>query len=130
MWELVAARTRMLFMIVGRSADKVEAPATATKRVEPLSRGHAPRGPAVVSECVLGGRLSHSMKLRVDPWDPEYGGSIEIEPDLGPPPGLELEIEVPGAWSPLPAPVRAPACCAFIDGVRRIDARLVRRRWG
>jgi hypothetical protein len=64
------------------------------------------------------------MKLRIDPWDPEYGGSIELEPDLGPPPGLELDVEVPGGWSSLPAPVSSPACCAFIDGVRRIDARL------
>ncbi|MGO9958216.1 MAG: hypothetical protein ACLP50_19985 [Solirubrobacteraceae bacterium] len=64
------------------------------------------------------------MKLRVDPWDPEYGGAIELEPDLGPPAGLELDVETPGAWSPVPPPVSAPACCAFIDGVRRVDARL------
>jgi hypothetical protein len=64
------------------------------------------------------------MKLRVDPWDPEYGGSIELEPDLGPPPGLDLDCETPGAWSPVPPRVTAPVCCAFIDGVRRIDARL------
>jgi len=65
------------------------------------------------------------MKLRVDPWDPEYGGSIEVEPDLGPPPGLELDVEVAGDWAPITAPrIENPVCCAFIDGVRRIDLRL------
>ena len=65
------------------------------------------------------------MKLRVDPWDPEYGGSIELDPDLGPPAGLDLGVEVDGAWSPVPAPASRPGvCCAFIDGVRRIDLRL------
>jgi hypothetical protein len=65
------------------------------------------------------------MKLRVDPWDPEYGGSIELDSDLGPPAGLDLGVEVDGGWSPVPAPaVRSAVCCAFIDGVRRIDLRL------
>ena len=65
------------------------------------------------------------MKLRVDPWDPEYGGSIELEPDMGPPPALDLGVEVDGAWSPVAAPApRANVCCAFVDGVRRIDVRL------
>ena len=65
------------------------------------------------------------MKLRIDPWDPEYGGSVEIEPDLGPPSGLDLQVEVTGAWTPIAAPVAGKLpCCAFVDGVRRIDARL------
>jgi hypothetical protein len=65
------------------------------------------------------------MKLRVDPWDPEYGGSIELDPDLGPPAGLVLDVEVDGAWNPVSAPVaRTTLCCAFVDGVRRIDVRL------
>ncbi|MGO9961318.1 MAG: DNA double-strand break repair nuclease NurA [Solirubrobacteraceae bacterium] len=65
------------------------------------------------------------MKLRVDPWDPEYGGSVEMEADMGPPSGLRLDVETDGAWSPVPSPGRGSAvCCAFVDGVRRIDARL------
>lgn len=65
------------------------------------------------------------MRLRIDPWDPEYGGSIELEPDLGEPAGLALDVEVGGPWSPVPCQAReALPCCAFIDGVRRIDARL------
>ncbi len=62
-------------------------------------------------------------RLRVDPWDPEYGGSIELDDDLGLPP-VEFDVE-PRAWesrsiqlcSELPR-------CAFVDGVRRVDVRL------
>lgn len=65
------------------------------------------------------------MRLRIDPWDPEYGASAEFEPALGPPPGIQLEIETSGRWRPIPAAPRGGLpCCAFIDGVRRIDARL------
>ena len=75
--------------------------------------------------ALLGRDTEFEMRLRVDPWDPEYGGSIEIEPDLGPPAGLELDAEIGGPWNPIAAPPEQPGvCCAFIDGVRRIDARL------
>jgi hypothetical protein len=61
------------------------------------------------------------MRLRIDPWDPEYGASAEIDPDLEEPVGLELAVEVHEAWQPIPAPAReALPCCAFVDGVRRI----------
>ncbi len=65
------------------------------------------------------------MRLRVDPWQPDYGASAEIEIDLPPAVGLELDVEVAGRWGPIPAPEKADLpCCAFIDGVRRIEARL------
>lgn len=65
------------------------------------------------------------MRLRVDPWDPEYGASLELAPELGPPVGLDLEVEQDGPWSPIEAPAAAPVpCCAFIDGVRRVEAQL------
>jgi hypothetical protein len=65
------------------------------------------------------------MRLRVDPWDPEYGASVEIDGELAPPTGLDLGVETPGAWAPVaaPAPRKLP-CCAFVDGVRRIEAQL------
>jgi len=62
--------------------------------------------------------------LRIDPWDPEYGASIESEedPDRPPPP---VEFDEPVAWAPISVPaVDALPCCAFVDGVRRIDVRL------
>ena len=64
------------------------------------------------------------MNLRIDPWDPEYGSSVELEPDPGPPPGLDLTVEVAGVWEAIAPGPRSVRCCAFIDGVRRIDARL------
>lgn len=62
--------------------------------------------------------------LRIDPWDPEYGTSLELEGIEEAPQAVELDVEsVP--WQPLapPAPPELP-CCAFVDGVRRIDVRL------
>lgn len=62
--------------------------------------------------------------LRVDPWDPEYGASIESDEDPTRPPP-PVEFDEPVAWSPITAgPVDAMPCCAFVDGVRRIDVRL------
>ena len=65
------------------------------------------------------------MKLRIDPWDPSYGASVEIETELEEVVGLDLDVEVPGPWQPISAlEPEEGICCAFIDGVRRIDARL------
>jgi len=65
------------------------------------------------------------MKLRIDPWDPEYGASAEIDPELEQPVGLDLTAEVEGIWEPIDTqPLGTLPCCAFVDGVRRIDARL------
>src|SRR3954447_16398788 len=65
------------------------------------------------------------MRLRVDPWDPEYGASVELDAELEPAAGLDLTVEVAGAWTPIPATRRvAVPCCAFVDGVRRVDVRL------
>jgi hypothetical protein len=62
--------------------------------------------------------------LRVDPWDPEYGTSLELEMIDELPQAVELDVE-PVAWQPIsPASVQDLPCCAFIDGVRRIDVRL------
>jgi hypothetical protein len=62
--------------------------------------------------------------LRVDPWDPEYGAStIDLVIDE-PPQTVELTIE-DRPWSPITPPrLDDLPCCAFVDGVRRIDVRL------
>lgn len=65
------------------------------------------------------------MRLRIDPWDPEYGASVEFDEDLAPAAGLDLSVEEAGKWESIEAPdPREDVCCAFVDGVRRIDARL------
>jgi hypothetical protein len=62
--------------------------------------------------------------LRVDPWDPEYGTSLELEVMDELPQAVELDVE-PVPWQPsAPTPVDDLPCCAFVDGVRRIDVRL------
>ncbi|MEQ8330414.1 MAG: hypothetical protein RH859_08145 [Longimicrobiales bacterium] len=61
--------------------------------------------------------------LKIDPWDPEYGGSVELDDDLTPPP-VDLDVE-DGGWEPrIGHSVSDIPCCAFVDGVRRIDVRL------
>ncbi len=62
--------------------------------------------------------------LRVDPWDPEYGASVETDedPDRPPPP---IEFDEPVPWQAIQPEVPPDVlCCAFIDGVRRVDIRL------
>lgn len=62
--------------------------------------------------------------LRVDPWDPEYGTSLEFEGVEEAPQAVELDVE-PVPWRPLAPEARDELPrCAFVDGVRRIDVRL------
>jgi hypothetical protein len=62
--------------------------------------------------------------LRVDPWDPEYGAStVDLLADEGPQ-SIEFAIE-DRPWQPVQPPsLHEIPCCAFVDGVRRIDVRL------
>ena len=66
------------------------------------------------------------MSLRVDPWDPQYGASTElILLEDGQVAIHDLAVETT-TWAPIaPSPVGELPCCAFIDGVRRIDLRLI-----
>jgi hypothetical protein len=74
---------------------------------------------------------SSPVAFTVDPWDPGYGLAFSEELDSG---ALEessavlnLDLEVPAAqWRPInpdPAP-QLPGTVLFLDGVRRIDARI------
>jgi hypothetical protein len=64
----------------------------------------------------------------VDPWDPSYGTSSETEfagEDAAP--EVDVDVETPGAqWQPISPMVAAqdPGTVVFVDGVRRIDARI------
>jgi hypothetical protein len=62
--------------------------------------------------------------LRVDPWDPEYGASaVDLLAEEGPQ-AIEFAVE-DRPWQPVaPPPIDELPCCAFVDGVRRIDVRL------
>lgn len=67
------------------------------------------------------------MKLVIEPWAPEYGAPIDADALAPTDAVVDVDIEVPAAtWRPLdPAPsARAASCVEFVDGVRRIDARV------
>lgn len=70
------------------------------------------------------------FEIRLDPWDADYGTELPIDT------GAEAEeatvdvaVEASGAWSPVvpaPRPPRDPL--VFVDGVRRVEARVLLRR--
>jgi hypothetical protein len=66
--------------------------------------------------------------VRLDPWDPGYGAEVSIDTaqadgDEDVDVGVERD---PGAWAPIAAPpvARWPPL-RFVDGVRRVEARLL-----
>lgn len=68
-----------------------------------------------------------AMRFHVDAWDPSYGASLDgstaaVESTAR----VDVEVETPASsWASVaPSPVADPSAVLFIDGVRRIDARL------
>jgi hypothetical protein len=67
------------------------------------------------------------MRFSVDGWDPGYGSAIEMEELAESTAQIDATLEVPAAqWSPIPSKQLAsmPSAVLFVDGVRRIDARV------
>ena len=66
------------------------------------------------------------MRFSVDPWDPTYGSALEL--DLEPSRGdVNVDLELAAAdWRPVPisAARRSPETVLFVDGVRRVEARV------
>ena len=69
-------------------------------------------------------------KIQLDPWRSDYGGELLPEPPgVEEAEGVRLDVEVSGPWSPrVPTAVGERPRLVFVDGVRRIDARLVVHR--
>ncbi len=66
------------------------------------------------------------MRFRVDPWNVEYGASVESEL-LPSEVEVNVEVEAPAdRWEAVgPRPdARQPSTLLFVDGVRRVDARV------
>ena len=68
------------------------------------------------------------MKLAVDSWAPDFGSAMPAPGDLQPAPGpvdLAREVDVQD-WAPRDAPADATPIedVRFVDGVRRMDARI------
>ena len=69
--------------------------------------------------------------VRIDPWDIDYGSELPIDSsEEFPAEDVELEVEVPAdRWRPIvPVLITRPDHIIFVDGVRRIEARLIARR--
>ena len=65
--------------------------------------------------------------LAIEGWSPEYGAPVEGDPDEAPAAQVDAGAEVPeDEWRPLgPGPdAWVPGCVDFVDGVRRIEARI------
>jgi hypothetical protein len=66
-------------------------------------------------------------RLWVDAWDPGYGSSVRTDDRAESTSTTDLAVEFPvGTWRPVDPPpgLAAPAAILFVDGVRRIDARV------
>ena len=67
------------------------------------------------------------MRLVVEAWDPSYGSPVDGEAMAESSAEVNLSVEVEaGAWAPRcpPPDVVPPEVVVFVDGVRRVDARL------
>ena len=63
-------------------------------------------------------------QLYVEGWAPEYGSSYESDESLADHDKVDESVEVGGTWAPLPGADDGIGRVAFVDGVRRVDARL------
>ena len=66
------------------------------------------------------------MKFAVDPWDPAYGTSNELDPGDPSRADVDCDLEVPaGRWAPRAAGA-SPGTerIVFVDGVRRVEAHV------
>jgi hypothetical protein len=62
-------------------------------------------------------------RLTIDPWDPSYGLTVEMDPFQPSEGTVNLDVEMPAAaWAPLQPTVPAAPSVLFVDGVRRIEA--------
>jgi hypothetical protein len=73
------------------------------------------------------------LVIGLDPWQVDYDGEVLTEPPSAKPDeGVRLDVEASGAWQPVvPDPGGpTPEKVAFVDGIRRVEARLVVQRPG
>jgi hypothetical protein len=63
--------------------------------------------------------------LYVEEWSPEYGTSVQPDDALAPSEGeIDPTVEVMGGWAPIGGRDDECPAVAFVDGIRRVDARL------
>ena len=65
-----------------------------------------------------------AARIHVESWSPEYGAPLELSEESEPAASVDPEVETPD-WRPIPgSDLTAPPEVTFVDGVRRIEARL------
>jgi hypothetical protein len=68
--------------------------------------------------------MANGYTLRIDPWAAEYEGMVQLSEEAEPA-AVDIRVES-AAWSAVrPAPAPPPPTLAFVDGVRRIEHRLL-----
>jgi uncharacterized protein len=63
-------------------------------------------------------------RIYVEGWAPEYGTPLQPDDELGVDARVDDAVEVPGPWVPVDGVDDGIAEVAFVDGVRRVEARL------
>lgn len=63
------------------------------------------------------------MRLRLDPWPAEFDSPLAIEEGASLPRQVDATVES-AEWAAVP-PSEAKAACCFVDGVRRVEARVL-----
>lgn len=88
----------------------------------PPGPGSAPQG----RPAAPGLAAPFDAPVRLDAWEPDYGPEVAFDGDTPPLGRVDLGIEADD-WAPIPAgPELGPRrVIAFVDGVRRMEARLV-----
>jgi hypothetical protein len=75
--------------------------------------------------------LFGDLDIRLEPWEVDYGSEVPFQPPSEvSDENVVLDLETPAdAWEPIePTPRAAPKRLVFVDGVRRMEARLIGRR--
>jgi hypothetical protein len=67
------------------------------------------------------------FQVQLDPWEVDYGGELSVDAAEAAEDAVELDVEQPGAWQAIVPTVSRLGPVIFVDGVRRVEARLVIR---
>src|SRR5262249_13887402 len=112
------------------TADPLRADVKALARPEGRMAGSGRRAANRCPERVPRARrrgVTRQMLLRIDPWAPEYDAALQLVADDAAEDtveALDLTVEV-AAWQPIiPEPTPRPLLW-FVDGVRRVDLRVL-----
>jgi len=69
--------------------------------------------------------MTGAFRIRLDPWEPEYEGAIQLPSEEEESADVDLQVELDTWMAVLPSVVAPPASILFVDGVRRIDHRIL-----